>query len=306
MLRVCWKCQQTTTTSLSPPSSLATSILLKALQPLPSPMTTIQFLIPLLTTLIFLSSPLTFRQHPSPLSKRTPSLRCVTIHLELVCSMVCRDASLSFLLNWEYSILFNLSKYRMLSERCITSAMYISCSFPPSHWKNRTLICQRHFLTPLNLPETQQSLVTTSASLLSCLRVSHLQEFLSSARIVNILSEDMLQQWRHILKFCRYYFSSIFWSACAQEMLFQALLASILDIPEFFTRTEALYQSCATFMVLSGLLGVSMLLGVCLLCLLASRIHRTAVLAHTTTLESVIKDHDSRYGLRDFLKPPFQ
>ncbi|XP_050722706.1 uncharacterized protein LOC127001655 isoform X2 [Eriocheir sinensis] len=75
---------------------------------------------------------------------------------------------------------------------------------------------------------------------------------------------------------------------------------------EFFTRTEAMYQSCATFMVLSGLLGVSMLLGVCALSLLASRIHRTAVLAHATTLETVIKDHHSKYGLRDFLKPPFQ
>lgn len=89
-------------------------------------------------------------------------------------------------------------------------------------------------------------------------------------------------------------------------MFFQASMTGFLTIPEFFTRTEATYQSCATFMVLSGLLGVSMLLGVCTLCLLASRIHRTAVVAHATTLESVIKDHHSKYGLRDFLKPPFQ
>ncbi|KAK8383138.1 hypothetical protein O3P69_011577 [Scylla paramamosain] len=75
---------------------------------------------------------------------------------------------------------------------------------------------------------------------------------------------------------------------------------------EFFTRTEALYQSCATFMVLSGLLGVSMLLGVGLMCLLTSRLHRTAVLAHATTLDTVIKDHQHKYDLRDFLKPPFQ
>ncbi|XP_071548439.1 uncharacterized protein [Panulirus ornatus] len=75
---------------------------------------------------------------------------------------------------------------------------------------------------------------------------------------------------------------------------------------EFFTQTEALYQSCATFMILSGLLGLSVLLAAGFLCFLTSRLHKTVTLAHTTTLDSVIKDHHHKYGLRDFLQPPFQ
>lgn len=75
---------------------------------------------------------------------------------------------------------------------------------------------------------------------------------------------------------------------------------------EFFTKTEALYQSCATFMVLSGFLGLSVLVAAGFLCFLTSRLHKTVAQAHTTTLESVIKEHHNKYGLRDFLEPPFQ
>lgn len=75
---------------------------------------------------------------------------------------------------------------------------------------------------------------------------------------------------------------------------------------EFFTQTEALYQSCATFMVLSGFLGLSVLVAAGFLCFLTSRLHKTVALAHTSTLDSVIKEHHKKYGLRDFLEPPFQ
>ncbi|XP_042242564.1 uncharacterized protein LOC121879839 isoform X2 [Homarus americanus] len=75
---------------------------------------------------------------------------------------------------------------------------------------------------------------------------------------------------------------------------------------EFFTQTEALHQSCATFMVLSGFLGLSVLVATAFLCFLTSRLHKTVALAHTSSLDSVIKEHHSKYGLRNFLDPPFQ
>nr|XP_045626445.1 uncharacterized protein LOC123775357 [Procambarus clarkii] len=75
---------------------------------------------------------------------------------------------------------------------------------------------------------------------------------------------------------------------------------------EFFTQTEALYQSCATFMVLSGFLGLSVLVAAGFLCFLTSRLHKTVAQAHTTTLESVIKEHHNKYALPDFLELPFQ
>ncbi|XP_042883766.1 uncharacterized protein LOC122260513 [Penaeus japonicus] len=75
---------------------------------------------------------------------------------------------------------------------------------------------------------------------------------------------------------------------------------------EFFSKTEAMYQSCATFMVLSGFLGLSLLLAAGFLCFLTSRLHKTVIHAHTSSLDTVIKEHHQKYGLRDFLDPPFQ
>ncbi|KAK3857605.1 hypothetical protein Pcinc_036150 [Petrolisthes cinctipes] len=76
---------------------------------------------------------------------------------------------------------------------------------------------------------------------------------------------------------------------------------------EFFTHTESmLYDSCNTFLILSAVLGVVVVAAGCLLCLMTSRVHKMAALAQTTTLDTVIKDHHKKYGLRDFLQPPFQ
>ncbi|XP_037781122.1 uncharacterized protein LOC119577624 [Penaeus monodon] len=75
---------------------------------------------------------------------------------------------------------------------------------------------------------------------------------------------------------------------------------------EFFSKTEAMYQSCATFMVLSGFLGLCLLLAAGFLCFLTSRLHKTVVHAHTSNLDTVIKEHHHKYGVRDFLDPPFQ
>lgn len=83
-------------------------------------------------------------------------------------------------------------------------------------------------------------------------------------------------------------------------------LITVFLFVEFFSKTEAMYQSCATFMVLSGFLGLSLLLAAGFLCFLTSRLHKTVVHAHTSNLDTVIKEHHSKYGVRDFLDPPFQ
>ena len=75
---------------------------------------------------------------------------------------------------------------------------------------------------------------------------------------------------------------------------------------EFFVKTEAMYESCVAFMALSGILGAAVLLCVSFLCFITLRVQKSANSATTNSLDNVIKEHNQKYGVRDFLDPPFQ
>ncbi|XP_064102943.1 uncharacterized protein LOC135213043 [Macrobrachium nipponense] len=74
---------------------------------------------------------------------------------------------------------------------------------------------------------------------------------------------------------------------------------------EFFTNAEAVYQSCGTFVIISTFLGATLLLASGFLCFLTSRLHKTVARAQTSSLDTVVKEHHNKYGVKDVLSPPF-
>ena len=80
---------------------------------------------------------------------------------------------------------------------------------------------------------------------------------------------------------------------------------SFLPFPEFFTGAEAVYHSCSTFIIISSFLGATLLMASGFLCFLTSRLHKTVVQAHTSNLDTVIKEHHHKYGVKKFLHPSF-
>ncbi|KAK7085293.1 hypothetical protein SK128_010257 [Halocaridina rubra] len=74
---------------------------------------------------------------------------------------------------------------------------------------------------------------------------------------------------------------------------------------EFFTNAEVLYHSCGTFILVSCFLGIVLLLASGYLCFLTSRLHKTVAQVHTSTLDTVMKEHHSKYSVGDLLKSPY-